>query len=127
LTTRGFTHEEIVEAGLAREHGGKLRDYFQGRLLWTIKNSFGKPVGFGARRVRDNDPLEAKFINTAETAVYKKSATLYGLDLARKDIARTRQAIVVEGYTDVMAMHLAGQGNVVATCGTAFTHEHMHY
>lgn len=126
LSRRGFTAEEIVEAGLARQRSGQLVDYFHGRLLWTIKNSFGKPVGFGGRRVRDDDPLEAKFINTPETTVYKKSAILYGLDLARKEITRLRQAIVVEGYTDVMAMHLAGQHNVVASCGTAFTSEHMH-
>src|SRR5699024_306262 len=126
LLAQGFTIEEVTEAGLARQHHGHLQDYFQGRLLWTIKNSFGKPVGFGGRRIHHNDPQTAKFINTAETAVYKKSSVLYGLDLARKDIVRTRQAIVVEGYTDVMAMHLAGHHNTVAACGTAFTADHLH-
>lgn len=126
LTSKGFTSEEITEAGLAIDRGGKLRDRFQGRLVWTIKNSFGKPIGFGARRLYDNDPVTSKFINTSETPIYKKSTVLFGLDLARKEIARTRRAVVVEGYTDVMAMHLAGEANAVAPCGTAFTSEQMH-
>lgn len=126
LTSKGFTQEEITEAGLAHLHKGTLRDRFQGRLLWTIRNSFGKPIGFGARKLSDSDPIDAKFINTSETPIYKKSEVLFGLDLARKEITRTRQAIVVEGYTDVMAMHLAGKTNAVAACGTAFGQHHMY-
>lgn len=126
LTTKGFTQEEIIESGLANLYRGNLEDRFHGRLLWTIRNSFGKPIGFGARKLRDSDRTPGKFINTSETPIYKKSEVLFGLDLARKEIARTRQAIVVEGYTDVMAMHLAGQTNVIASCGTAFGSHHMH-
>lgn len=125
LTNKGFTPTEIAEAGLAYDRYGHLTDRFQNRLLWTIRNSFGKPIGFGARRLDDNDPVPGKFINTSETPIYKKSQVLYGLDIARKEITRTRQAFVVEGYTDVMAMHLAGLTNTVAACGTAFTNEHL--
>lgn len=126
LSKKGFTQDEILEAGLAYLDKGSLRDRFQGRLLWAIRNSFGKPIGFGARKLRDNDRTPGKFINTAETPIYKKSEVLFGLDLARKEITRTRQAIVVEGYTDVMAMHLAGFSNTVAACGTAFGSHHMY-
>lgn len=125
LLTKGFTREEIIDANLAYERHGNLVDVFQNRLLWTIRNSFGKPIGFGARRLSDRDPNPAKFINTSETQIYKKSSVLYGLDLARKEITRTRQVFVVEGYTDVMAMHLAGITNTVASCGTAFTADHL--
>lgn len=126
LTSKGFTPEEITEAGLAHTYGGSLKDRFHGRLLWTIRNSFGKPIGFGARKLRDSDTQPGKFINTSETPIYKKSEVLFGLDLARREITRTRQAIVVEGYTDVMALHLAGHTNTVAACGTAFGQHHMH-
>lgn len=126
LTSKGFTHEEITEAGLAHLHQGTLKDRFRGRLVWTIRNSFGKPIGFGARKLSDSDPIDSKFINTSETPIYKKSEVLFGLDLARKEITRTRQAIVVEGYTDVMAMHLAGKTNAVAACGTSFGQHHMY-
>jgi DNA primase len=81
-------------------------------------------VGFGARRLFDDDPIEAKYLNTPETPLYKKSNVLYGIDVAKRDIARRRQAVVVEGYTDVMACHLAGVETAVATCGTAFGAEH---
>lgn len=127
LESKGFTREEITEAGLATTtRNGTLRDRFQGRLTWTIRDTFGKPIGFGARRLRDSDRESAKFINTTETPIYRKSQVLYGFDVARKDIARLRQAVVVEGYTDVMAMHLAGITNAVASCGTAFTADHLH-
>lgn len=125
LRAKGFTQDEIGEAGLGYERNGKTIDRFQDRLIWTIRNSFGKPVGFGARKLHDTDPVTGKFINTSETPIYKKSTVLYALDLARKDITRMRQVFVVEGYTDVMAMHLAGVTNTVAACGTAFTSDHL--
>ena len=84
----------------------------------------GDVVGFGARRLFDDDRIEAKYLNTPETPIYKKSQLLYGVDLARKEIARSSQAVVVEGYTDVMACHLAGVTTAVATCGTAFGEDH---
>lgn len=127
LRQKGFTVEEIVGAGLASmsKESRRTFDRFRGRLVWTIRNPFGKAIGFGARKLSDNDPIEAKFINTAETAIYKKSHVLYGLDRARKVIAKSEQVVVVEGYADVMAMHLAGIENAVACCGTAFGREHL--
>jgi hypothetical protein len=89
-----------------------------------IRESNGDTIGFGARRLFDDDRIEAKYLNTPETAIYKKSNVLYGLDLARRDIARASQAVVVEGYTDVMACHLSGVPTAVATCGTAFGDDH---
>jgi DNA primase len=81
-------------------------------------------VGFGARRLFDDDRIEAKYLNTPETALYKKSQVLYGVDKARRAIAAGMQAVVVEGYTDVMACHEAGVETAVATCGTAFGEDH---
>ena len=94
-------------------------------MLWAIRDAAGDVVGFGARRLFDDDRLEAKYINTSETPLYKKSQVLFGLDLAKRDISRQRRAVVVEGYTDVMAMHLAGVTTAVASCGTAFGDEHI--
>jgi DNA primase len=124
LRTKGFTDDEIVAGGLA-SRGRGLYDRFRGRLMWPIRDITGDVVGFGARRLFDDDRIEAKYLNTSETAIYKKSFVLYGLDLAKKAIARDRQAVVVEGYTDVMACHLAGIETAVATCGTAFGVEHI--
>jgi DNA primase len=87
--------------------------------------SSGEVIGFGARRLFDDDTMEAKYVNTPETVLYKKSNVLFGLDLAKRDIAKGHQAVVVEGYTDVMAMHLAGVTTAVASCGTAFGDEHL--
>ena len=81
-------------------------------------------LGFGARRLRDDDRMPAKYLNTPETPLYKKSHVLYGLDLARQQIGKKSQAVVVEGYTDVMAAHLAGVDTAVASCGTAFGDDH---
>ncbi|HEY9475026.1 MAG TPA: DNA primase [Mycobacteriales bacterium] len=126
LLGRGFSQRELVTAGLAREsRRGGVIDRFHRRLLWPIRDTSGDVVGFGARRLFDDDPIEAKYLNTPETPVYKKSQVLYGMDLARRDIARRHQAVVVEGYTDVMACHLAGVPTAVATCGTAFGAEHI--
>ena len=124
LRAKGFTDDEIVAGGLAGRGRG-LYDRFRGRLMWPIRDITGDVVGFGARRLFDDDRIEAKYLNTSETAIYKKSFVLYGLDLAKKAIARDRQAVVVEGYTDVMACQLAGIEIAVATCGTAFGVEHI--
>ena len=126
LLGRGFTGAELVGAGLARQSSrGSLIDRFHRRLLWPIRDISGDVVGFGARRLFDDDPIEAKYLNTPETPLYKKSQMLYGVDMAKREIARRRQAVVVEGYTDVMACHLAGVPTAVATCGTAFGAEHI--
>ncbi len=123
LSARGITQEEAVTAGLVAV-GRSAYDRFRGRLLWPIRDASGDTIGFGARRIFDDDRIDAKYLNTPETPIYKKSQVLYGLDLARREIARSSQAVVVEGYTDVMACHLAGVGTAVATCGTAFGDDH---
>jgi DNA primase len=126
LLGKGFTGPELVLGGLAREGGrGGLIDRFHRRLLWPIRDLAGDVVGFGARRLFDDDRVEAKYLNTPETPIYKKSQLLYGVDLAKRDIARQHRAVIVEGYTDVMACHLAGVTTAVATCGTAFGTEHV--
>ena len=121
LNGRGFRDPELVAGGLIREAGW---DYFQGRLLWPIRDSGRQVLGFGARRLRDDDRMPAKYLNTPETPLYKKSHVLYGLDLARQQIGKKSQAVVVEGYTDVMAAHVAGVDTAVASCGTAFGDDH---
>lgn len=121
LKGRGFSEAELVKAGLIREAGW---DFFQGRLVWPIRDAGRSVLGFGARRLFESDRMPAKYLNTPETLVYKKSNVLYGLDLARGNIARKSQAVVVEGYTDVMAAHLSGVDTAVASCGTAFGEEH---
>ncbi|MBZ5735837.1 DNA primase [Nocardioides sp. TRM66260-LWL] len=123
LRGRGFSTDELVAAGLAAV-GRSPYDRFRSRLMWPIREATGDTIGFGARRLFDDDRVEAKYLNTSETAIYKKSQVLYGIDLARREIARGSQAVIVEGYTDVMACHLAGIGTAVATCGTAFGDEH---
>ncbi|NUR15021.1 MAG: DNA primase [Dermatophilaceae bacterium] len=125
LRGKGFTDDELVTGGLAGRGARGLYDRFRGRLVWPIRDITGDTVGFGARRLFDDDRIEAKYLNTSETPIYKKSTVLYGLDLAKKKISQARQAVVVEGYTDVMACHLAGVETAVATCGTAFGAEHI--
>lgn len=125
LRSRGFAEDELVVSGLAGRGQRGLYDRFRGRLMWPIRNAAADTVGFGARRLFDDDRIEAKYLNTAETPIYKKSQVLYGLDLARKAMAKQRQAVVVEGYTDVMAAHLSGVETAVATCGTAFGVDHI--
>jgi DNA primase len=124
LRSRGFTDRELLTGGLASEGRRGLIDRFRDRLVWPIADLGGEVVGFGARRLND-DKESPKYLNTPETPLYKKSAVLYGLDLARKDIVKQERAIVVEGYTDVMACHLAGETTAIATCGTAFGEEHV--
>jgi DNA primase len=124
LRQRGFGDTELVTAGLVAQSSRGHYDRFRGRLLWPIRELSGDVVGFGARRIFEDDRIDAKYLNTPETPLYKKSQVLYGVDLARKEIARKYQAVVVEGYTDVMACHLSGVTNAVATCGTAFGDDH---
>jgi DNA primase len=125
LRGKGFSDKELITAGLASEsrRGGAI-DRFRGRLIWPVRDITGEVVGFGARRLRDDDQ-GPKYLNTPETPLYHKSQVLYGIDLAKKEIARTGRAVVVEGYTDVMACHLAGVTTAIATCGTAFGGEHI--
>jgi DNA primase len=125
LLSRGFTVDELIKAGVSREGQRGPIDRFHRRLLWPIRDLGGDVVGFGARRLFDDDRVDAKYLNTADTPLYRKSQVLFGLDLAKREIARRRQVVVVEGYTDVMAMHLAGVPTAVASCGTAFGAEHI--
>jgi DNA primase len=125
LRGRGFTEAELVTGGLSKEsRRGTLIDRFRRRLLWPIRDVSGDVIGFGARKLFDDDE-GPKYLNTPETPLYKKSTVLYGLDRAKRDIAKQHRAVVVEGYTDVMACHLAGVTTAVATCGTAFGGEHI--
>ncbi|MQA81799.1 MAG: DNA primase [Streptosporangiales bacterium] len=125
LRGRKFTDDELVTGGLARHGQRGLIDRFVGRLLWPVRDMAGDVVGFGARRIHDDDRIEAKYLNTPETPIYKKSQLLYGVDLAKRDIAKEQRAVLVEGYTDVMACHLSGVPTAVATCGTSFGGDHI--
>ena len=124
LRAKGYSNEELILGGLVSEGRRGPIDRFRGRLVWPIRDIAGDVVGFGARKLYEDDN-GPKYLNTSETPIYKKSSVLYGLDLAKKEIAKRRQAVVVEGYTDVMACHLAGVPTAVATCGTAFGSEHI--
>ncbi len=124
LRGRGFSERELTDAGLLSAGDRGTYDRFRGRLIWPIRDQTGQTVGFGARRLFEDDK-GPKYLNTPETLVYHKAQVLYGLDLAKRDIARSRQVVVVEGYTDVMACHLAGVTTAVATCGTSFGVEHI--
>ncbi|WBU38430.1 DNA primase [Homoserinibacter sp. YIM 151385] len=127
LKAQGFTQEELIAAGLlSTNERGNAYDRFRGRLIWPIRDVTGATIGFGARKLlSDDEDRGPKYLNTPETAIYHKSQVLYGLDLARRDIARGKQVVVVEGYTDVMACHLAGITTAVATCGTSFGVDHI--
>ncbi|MEY4262513.1 MAG: hypothetical protein RLY88_221 [Actinomycetota bacterium] len=124
LMAQGFTIEELVTAGLATKSDRGAYDKFRGRLIWPIRDSTGQTIGFGARKLFDDDQ-GPKYLNTSDTIVYHKSQVLYGIDLAKKAIAKEQRVVVVEGYTDVMACHLAGITTAVATCGTAFGDDHI--
>ncbi|MET0302784.1 MAG: DNA primase [Microbacteriaceae bacterium] len=124
LRDQGFTDDVLSAAGLVSQGQRGVYDRFRGRVVWPIRDVTGQVIGFGARRLfeDDNGP---KYLNTPETTVYKKAQVLYGLDLAKRDISRSHRVVVVEGYTDVMACHLAGVTTAVATCGTAFGTDHI--
>ncbi|MFP5290263.1 MAG: DNA primase [Actinomycetes bacterium] len=124
LLAQGFSIDELLAAGLVGQGDRSPYDRFRGRLIWPIKDVTGQTLGFGARKLLETDQ-GPKYLNTPETAVYHKSQVLYGLDLAKRDIAKGKQVVVVEGYTDVMACHLAGVTTAVATCGTAFGVDHI--
>lgn len=126
LRADGFSDDELSAAGLVSTGQRGVYDRFRGRLVWPIRDVTGQTIGFGARKLFDDDQ-GPKYLNTPETPIYKKNQVLYGLDLAKRDIARgdPRRVVVVEGYTDVMACHLAGVTTAIATCGTAFGAEHI--
>ncbi|KRC62506.1 DNA primase [Agromyces sp. Root81] len=124
LKGRGFTTDELAASGLVSQGDRGIYDRFRGRLVWPIRDVTGQTVGFGARRLLDDDK-GPKYLNTPETAIYHKSQVLYGLDLAKRDISKTHRVVVVEGYTDVMACHLAGVTTAIATCGTSFGVDHI--
>ncbi len=124
LRSRGFVDEELKLTGMFSEGNRGIYDRFRGRVMWPIRDLSGATIGFGARKLYDDDQ-GPKYLNTPETQLYKKSQVLYGLDLAKKQISKGRQIVVVEGYTDVMACHLAGITTAVATCGTAFGTDHI--
>lgn len=124
LRSEGFTDDEMVLASLAnKSDDGRVYPYLRHRLTWTIRDERGEPIGFAGRALRDSERV--KYLNTRQTPIYRKSTVLYGLDLAREEITSNDHALVVEGYTDVMAAHLAGVGTAVATCGTALTRAHV--
>jgi DNA primase len=126
LRAAGYTIEELELAGLSKMGERGPIDKFRNRLTWPIRDISGDVVGFGARKLAsDEEDQGPKYLNTSETPIYKKSQVLYGLDMAKKEIAKKRQVVIVEGYTDVMAAHLAGITTAVATCGTAFGADHI--
>jgi DNA primase len=124
LRGRGFTDTDLIAAGLAREGRRGPLDRFRGRLMWPIRDLSGDVIAFGARKL-DSDDDGPKYLNTPETSLFRKSTVLYGADLAKREIAQRRQAVIVEGYTDVMACHLAGVPTAVATSGTSFGEDHI--
>ena len=126
LKGSGFSDEELNLAGLVKEGSKGMIDRYRNRLIWPVKDISGDVVGFGARKLASDEvDTGPKYLNSPETPVYKKNQILYGLDMAKKEIAKNRQVVIVEGYTDVMAAHLAGISTAVATCGTAFGDEHI--
>ncbi|CAB4337676.1 unannotated protein [freshwater metagenome] len=126
LKGKGFTEEELMLAGLVKEGTKGPIDRYRNRLIWPVKDISGDVVGFGARKLASDEVDQGpKYLNSPETPIYKKNQILYGLDMAKKEISKTRQVVIVEGYTDVMAAHLAGVTTAVATCGTAFGDEHI--
>ncbi|WP_309080325.1 DNA primase [Zhihengliuella sp.] len=124
LRAKGFRDDELNLTGMFSEGQRGIYDRFRGRLIWPIRDLTSATIGFGARKLYEDDK-GPKYLNTPETQLYKKSQVLYGVDLAKREITRNRQLVVVEGYTDVMACHLSGVGTAVATCGTAFGADHI--
>jgi DNA primase len=124
LRGRGFTDAELLRGGLARQGRRGPVDAFRNRLIWPIRDLSGDVIAFGARKLAEDD-TGAKYLNTGDTPLFTKSAVLYGVDLAKRDISQRRQAVIVEGYTDVMACHLSGITTAVATSGTSFGAGHI--
>ena len=124
LRGRGFTEQELLAGGLATQGRRGAMDRFRNRLIWPIRDLTGDVIAFGARKLNPDED-GPKYLNTPETPLFKKSSVLYGADLAKRDIAQRRQAVIVEGYTDVMACHLAGVTTAVATSGTSFGEDHV--
>ena len=120
--TKGYSQEELVAAGLVNRRGN---DYYAGRLVFPLSNARGRVLGFGARRLHDDDPIKAKYVNSPEGELFRKSRIVYGLHRARAAIAKQDEAVVVEGYTDVLALHQRGRSTVVASMGTALTEEQL--
>jgi DNA primase len=119
---KGYTQDELVAAGLVNRRGN---DYFAGRLIFPLADGRGRILGFGARRLAEDDPIPAKYVNSPEGELFRKSSIVYGLDRARAAIAKEDRALVVEGYTDVMALHQNGFETVVASMGTALTEQQL--
>ena len=115
---KGYTQQELVAAGLVNRRGN---DYYSGRLIFPLADGRGRVLGFGARRLAEDDPIPAKYVNSPEGELFRKSSIVYGLDRARATIAKESRGIVVEGYTDVMALHQRGLEAAVASMGTALT------
>jgi DNA primase len=124
LRGRGFSDPELLTSGLATQGKRGPMDRFRNRLMWPIRELSGDVIAFGARKLNPDED-GPKYLNTPETPLFRKSTVLYGADLAKREIAQRRQAVIVEGYTDVMACHLAGVPTAVATCGTSFGEEHI--
>ena len=124
LRGRGFTEQELLTGGLASQGRRGAMDRFRGRLMWPIRDLTGDVIAFGARKLNPDED-GPKYLNTPETPLFRKSTVLYGADLAKREIAARRQAVIVEGYTDVMACHLTGVGTAVATSGTSFGDGHI--
>jgi DNA primase len=119
---KGYSQDELLAAGLVNRRGN---DYFAGRLLFPLSNARGRVLGFGARRLHDDDPVRAKYVNSPEGELFRKSRIVYGLHRARAAIAKQDEAVVVEGYTDVLALHQRGRQTVVASMGTALTEDQL--
>jgi DNA primase len=119
---KGYSQEELVAAGLVNRRGN---DYFAGRLVFPLADARGRVLGFGARRLSEDDPIKAKYVNSPEGELFRKSSIVYGLDRARATIAKESRAVVVEGYTDVMALHQRGLDSAVASMGTALTEQQL--
>jgi DNA primase len=119
---KGYSQDELLAAGLVNRRGN---DYFAGRLVFPLSNARGRVLGFGARRLHDDDPIKAKYVNSPEGELFRKSRIVYGLHRARAAIAKQDEAVVVEGYTDVLALHQRGRSTVVASMGTALTEEQL--